>query len=530
MNSKFAFRSLRLTLTFVLLPLSAQATLRDPPAKSSLSTQILRRCPSGSRLRAQKCEVMQTIVLRSGTIDCYGMTLVPQQPGTASSGPTPAVAIFVEDFQNAAIQNCVIDGFDFGIFAIKSRSGDPSLKIFNNTIKARFAAISLMSVNQAEVTKNRLQYTAQRGRALYVGRSSNRNRIVSNIITANLSTDQIAVFRAPGPSGDSNPEINMGSAVVIAQTDGGEQGLLNVVLESNGRKKVRQLVTSASPEPDASFSDSNTFSNNTIKLSTVGIPGMNRPDGIVLSFPESTDVSNNTVNGARISIRVNAQYAPKKFPGRCSLDRNLPRYCLADADCNIPGDVSGSLGICRNIITRMVRWRSRNTTLNRNTLTDPFFFGISVAGETTSIRGNTIRAMRDLVDATATGMNLLGKLALETTTVSRNVVSDLPTALRFESTPGVPGITDLVASVFLAQISLNDFTGYDLAVQVDDNYNLLSELSVAGQGNYWGNGCSGLQNNMVRDDTGGIILNAVVDSHPFRFSVAKQQTPPAPCR
>jgi hypothetical protein len=93
------------------------------------------------------------------------------------------------------------------------------------------------------------------------------------------------------------------------------------------------------------------------------------------------------------------------------------------------------------------------------------------------------------------------------------------------------------ATKFLSEVRLNDFTQYLTAVAVtqinrkpfDPNirYDLLSELSKSGQGNFWGTGCLGLI--FVKNSEDGTRNKFVTDQHPYRISVAKVLIPPDAC-
>ncbi len=91
-----------------------------------------------------------------------------------------------------------------------------------------------------------------------------------------------------------------------------------------------------------------------------------------------------------------------------------------------------------------------------------------------------------------------------------------------------------MAAVFGATVSLNDFTGYTIAVRTNNVYNLPAELSdpITLQGNYWGLPCPGGFDPTLVQFLNGNINPLVKDSHPYGEPVA--ETPdsvlPEPCK
>ena len=140
----------------------------------------------------------------------------------------------------------------------------------------------------------------------------------------------------------------------------------------------------------------------------------------------------------------------------------------------------------------------------------------------TVVRGNTIAGPLRRADQGA-GLTLLGKYPLETTTFTRNVVSDFATVVRL--TKEFSGIR---ASSFGARISLNDFTSYSIAVSSD----IPSMLSVDGRGNYWGLPCPQGFDPAKVQKIGLGVSDVVTDDHPYGTSVAKilEASLPNPCR
>jgi len=239
-----------------------------------------------------------------------------------------------------------------------------------------------------------------------------------------------------------------------------------------------------------------------------------------LAVPQGTIVRNNTVTGASHGMRAGVQTGNRQFPGTCH--GNVTRLCLSDDDCNIPGVDLGSRDTCATPNPQQVDWFSDRSIMRNNRVLTPFNDGIDLTGQNSIIQGNTITGPGSTDGA---GIHLFGQRALETTIMTGNTISNVPTALfltkRFQQ---------LTASRFGAQISLNTFTGYTTAVRTSDStsttanpYDLRSELSVGGQGNYWGLMCpQGFNPNQVVD-TNGLVNPNVVDSHPFGDSVFRDR-------
>jgi Right handed beta helix region len=497
--------------------------------------------------RGAQCVLEQDVTL-GATLDitsftqlnCQGHTISPSLEGTGTGNTQrslPEVAILLREAYGVKIQNCIIEGFDFGIFALKSKTpkeymDDPGTllhlqnKILENTINARFAPISLIFVDNVQIAGNVLTYNRNGGAGVLVQRDSDLNRITNNQITGNLS--QSGAVRVPGPIGGSNPVFTAGgAAVVIEQLGGAEPALLNAVIQNT----LYQLNVTNSSVPNEDFTADNLVEGNTINF----VQGDN--DGIVLALPQRTIVRNNTIrnatNGMRVGIQTGPSGSPRLFPGACSLDAS--RLCLSNADCNISGIDANSQGTCIQPPIKNVFWFSNGTTMQSNEILSPFTNGITLAGMNNLVLGNTVSGppRPGLPAPGGAGIILLGRFATETTTVTGNTIADVTNALRLDR------VFQLTASAFRSRVSLNAFTGYAAAVRTSTDYNLPSELSVGQcsldattcstnsecsavgkgacinlQGNYWGLACPGFDASKVLFTNGAVNAN-VVDSHPY---------------
>lgn len=515
----------------------SDALLAHPAAGPSATLPLPPLCPDPTEPVGNKCVLIRdvrlerTLILSSNmTLDCQGHVIRPVQGSPLIVNP-PQVGIFLNNAQNVRIENCGISGFDFGIFAINTKrtfrplvqavplpSFEP-IRILRNIITSQYTGVSLMSVDEAVIEKNIIVYTRAAGRALYVGRNSDSNKVISNTFIAQLvpGVPNFA-FRVPGPESAANPKVAFplpgpGAApgvVIITQIEGLEPTLLNAVIN----RQLFQLTTSRSLVADSSFSEGNRLEGNRIRFNDVPV------DGVILSIPEGTLVARNIIGkGGDAAVRVGSQNEISRiFPGTCVAKPN--RLCLDNGGCNIQGlDAAGGTDTCTGQITRVVSWISRHNRIEENTITGPLGSGISTAGQMTTIISNTITGpLRN--PTTGAGIRLIGKNGIETTTVLGNTVSKVEVALNFLQT-----IQNLPAATFGAEIAFNDFTEYDTAVLVSgvstNPYNLASELSVSGGGNFWGTSCrEGLSANAVKNSD-GTFNSLITDSHPFNVSVAR---------
>ena len=523
-----------LTIAILLTLLAAGRFRSVEPASAASNDDRPVVCPPPTVQKGGQCvltkneSLEKTLELSSNTkLNCQNHKLTPKTVGSGlSQRSQPEVAIFINAAKNVQIQNCTIDGFDFGIFAIRSKVsgtlrerqdelGRLRNKILDNTINARFTPISLVSVDNTEVKNNTIKYTTAGGKALYVGRDSDLNKIEGNKITADISPSAPKeAVTAPGPvNTSSNPSSVAGQAVLITQTLAAEPTLLNAII--NG--KLYQLTVEDSPTLNQDFTEDNTFEDNTITFTQDAF------DGVVLSIAARTIVRNNTVRQAAVALRAGVQTGPtgfaKTFPGACKSDPN--RACLNNIDCNILG-TTGDTCDSPKPHSVSVFWLSENNTVESNSFIGPFNTGIVLAGSNTVVRGNTITGPLRRADQGA-AFTLLGKYPLETTTVTRNIISNVATVFRLTKE-----FSNIRASSFGARISLNDFTSYSIAVSSD----IPSTLSVDGRGNYWGLPCPQGFDRAKVQKIGLGVGDVVTDDHPYGTPVAKvaDGSLPRPCR
>ena len=544
MRTKTSLEKITFSVFTILIPLVFFVAGAQSVTAQACPPPTVQIAP-GKCVLTQNVTLTKTLKLAPNTsLNCRSHTLFPRHQGKdLTIRSTPEVAIFLDKAKSVQIKNCVMLGFDFGIFAVNSEQppGRAPIQILKNKVRARFVAISLMKVDDAEIKGNLLEWRTRGGRALYVGRDSDRNKILDNHISARLDNSFEAV-RVPGPksaASGANPPLSQGSAVLITQTEGAEPTLLNAIIDGELVQLTVEKVES-SEVPDERFSEGNTFTGNTIRIF-----GTQPVDGVVVAISQGTVVSNNKVVGARNSIRIGLQFGiTKRFPGRCQ--QNTSRFCLDNNDCNIPGFDASPLGTCTSLSQTTVKWVSVGNIIENNMIHGPFDAGIGTLGQDTTITGNTIVGPLRSVPvfpfpSTAPpvgGIVLVGKFGLgDKTIVTRNIVKDVPIALTLSQGVVVASQADAFAREFKAHISANDFTGYSTAVllmKTTDSifYNLASQLSDNGRGNYWRLLCpTCFDLSKVKNSDGSPYPQTppVKDSFCIGAPVAKASPQPTPC-
>ena len=381
---------------------------------------------------------------------------------------SPQVAFFVPDAHNAQIRNCKIIGFDFGIFAVKGKTSAGSTvtnNVFtNNEIIAHYAGISVLSVDNTEVTNNKVTLTHIGGRAINVQWDSDRNTIRGNTLTGDFVSTRSGAYVAPSTdaSGNlvtvkSNPSGSKPQMVFIGTLQAADLPMLTAVVDGS----IHQFRIGQSPV-ESDFAEDNIFDSNTI---TINLPGVQ--DGLLLGLPRRTMVKGNTIHlNSKSAIRVATQLgASRSFPGTCSGDPGI--HCFDNSECNL----SPAAGQCSGTTPPQLvssLWTAVDNTLEANKIYAPFTdMGIATAGRNTRIIGNVIDLEPPIV-GTPTPVSVgLAAIALfgESfgnsanpgwgATVTRNTVSNVWPALGLIIR--APGQTPSSQEAFTARIGLNDF-------------------------------------------------------------------------
>ena len=162
-------------------------------------------CPAPTVAEGGQCVLRgdavlaETLRLPSDTkLNCKGHLLRPAATGMIDNPRTivnefqpsrPELAILLHRAYDTKIQNCRIEGFDFGILVAETKAPEGESetrkaqnKILANTIDVRTNAISLLKSDGALIADNQLTYAAERGRGIVIefdsdGRPSTYSRL-----------------------------------------------------------------------------------------------------------------------------------------------------------------------------------------------------------------------------------------------------------------------------------------------------------------------------------------------------------------
>jgi hypothetical protein len=504
-------------------------------------------CPPPTVNQGSLCVLKKDVDLSGiGTMDvasythlnCLGHRIYTSVPAVdAGRRSKPEVAFHLSEAFGVKIQNCVIDGFEFPILAhdIKLPAdalSDPGAlerladRIEGNTITGALLSIELVKVDNMRITGNTITQPSATTLEIAILRDSKINQIVNNTITRSGSA-VVPYVQFPGPVSASNPLFSTVGGLSLIMTQGsGFPNLINFVYEG----RLYQYPN-AVPEfgPDGivvnsgDFNPDNVIEGNTFTGcvgSCIGVTNGIRPNIIGNQF-------HNITSGGAITFGNITLTGP--FPGKCSSNPN--RWCLKDPDCNIPTIDSASQGTCSGVVSHSVVSITNGGVIANNTFTGPFTNAISLGTPNVLVQGNTISGPiapgTDFTASGGVGVDIRVN-APKAVIITQNVISNLPAPIRVTNINGAP---------FGAQISLNDFTGYSDEAFVFSGFNLDGELSVGGQGNYWGLPCSPMggggfdPNKVLVMSSGKVASDGTVsvsgsvnlyahDSHPYGVPVA----------
>lgn len=488
-------------------------------------------CPAPTVVQGGHCalasdvEIDRPLRLGNGTkLNCGGYRIEPVARGTADLASTeaseytpsqPEVAILLDGVADAKVQNCVLEGFDFGI-VIANRKGRGS-KVLSNTIRSQYTGVVILRADGNKVAGNTIVYGLNAsGKGVWINHDSDRNRIVDNHLSAPLIDAGTLVPILPGSNrfNDTRPDalrldmgrVRDGRLFLPGVTPGGRLSLLNMVIEG-------QLYQFPLPDVDETQVRSEDWGEgNVVKGNVVETPpGVGTFAVSVGGGHRGVRIFGNEVRGggAHFSGPNNEPYT---IPGRCSLDAG--RLCMNDDDCFIPGVDVQSKGTCPPA-QRILNHGVADGEISDNRLSGPFAGTPQLFSSAISTFPNSVNAViaGNEVTGTPLAVLLFGIGPLTTATVTRNTLAGnaVGLGLRALGASGSPA-----ADHFAARVSLNDITGStDRAVGLVGPYGLLTELSAEGRGNYWGHTC----------EEGGFLPSdspspSIVDSHPFGTSVA----------
>jgi Periplasmic copper-binding protein (NosD) len=463
-------------------------------------------------------------------LNCQGHTIsatstgfgIPSaDPKKTDTSSNPEVGLVLDGAYGVAIQNCVIDGFDFGIYALSSKvpsevQGDPaalsllSTTILDNTINARYAAVGLSKTDNVEIKSNEMNLGAPGTAGVLISRDSDVNRVIGNHIQRTVSGPPKARRQAPGRKLLEFPTNALGVNALNRRS----MTVQNIVIAG----KLTQ-----NPYDPAEYDENNVIQDNVIDLNrgtaTASIVGIATSEGA-----QGTIVRGNTVINAAIGLQVQragSESTPNGFlPGACVGGTADGRAC-GDAkdstDCFFEEAGDTVAGVCLGVHETTAENRPRDILLEDNVVSNAVN-GIMAQ----AVIGLTLTGNR--VNASTNGMNLGGGALDNGTLVTRNILSNDGNGLF---------LTDPVAAnqgpsptSFGAEVMLNDITGSTArAIGRSTGPSLYSlsptELSAMRRGNYWGRPCSDSEGFREFGQAGADSPAAfIVDSHPYGQSVA----------
>jgi nitrous oxidase accessory protein NosD len=485
-------------------------------------------------------------------LDCGGYTMRPKVVGTPriTTPPpakprvisTPEVAIVLMKAHGVTIENChigtVASPFDFGVMVLGSKLpaevlGDQSAihqlqnTVRDNSIATRYNGVIIGESDDTTVKDNEVRsMVGARGVGIDLLGDSDLNRLEGNTVIADSPNVSTSVPLFPGalstPQRLRGIRLNIGNAAVSSFCMDGE------LIQILARQDIRQ--------------EDNVVEGNFVDVGLLTSPfGIATAAGVVRPL-----LSGNKIVGAHQALHFSGIAPGDDFgiPGHCAFDAQ--RACGVNADCNIAGCDEASKGNCVGAST------VNNLTIGA---TDPLVVGNTVDGSTGKVEIGIYLAIppphATVLQNTVSHASLAGIRLnngnMEFTTVKGNNLVGNQFGLVLAELPGIPQETQ-----FGSAISLNDIVGSTrqaiatgvcqpqaiVATSCEVNKDcgaggtclkrstaLPTELSVDGQGNYWGRTCADSEGFRGFDEPdAGMHVDSsasnVNDSHPYGVSVA----------
>jgi hypothetical protein len=447
-------------------------------------------CPAPTVARGSVCTLEADATLDeildvpSGThLDCGGHRLTP--------GPkSPLAAIVVHDAQSVTISGCKIEGFEQGIYLLRSPTpaavlADPSQleknrnRITDNQITARVKGITLLGSEDARVENNVIHFASNFGYGIGVFRSSSRNVVASNTIDG-----------AAGPA-DETPPADFPPPYVNVYAPPDSEFAGNGIYLANSPPKIGLIQFIMNGElyqfgidPALHGVEDNVVENNMISTASTMMPG-----GVSLANRNlRTVVRGNTVTRADTGVLDGGgNIAAVSLPSTCVA--RPQRLCHQDADCNLalpagtPADTCKPTATCipdspagqcwqGTQLDKTSDYRSHDVTIANNVISG-VATGIDAGSVAPQITGNHVSG------ASRAGINL-AKFAIDSANIESNALSGNGVGLAFAKVPATA--TAVVAS--------NDIVGSLVRpLAAPAGWKLKLTLSAAGKGNFWGHAC-----------------------------------------
>jgi parallel beta-helix repeat protein len=447
------------------------------------------------------CVMSGTLEPASGaTLDCQGQTLVPTALGTNPVSPNPLpppsvpeTAVFFHGVQGATVQNCNLQGFDYGFILFGSNDN----RILSNTVSVRGMGAYLIDSNRNQLIGNSITWSVTPGKGIVLDALTDSNLVSGNALTESGAAQSFNL-RLTFPSFPGGTVVKDVGIFVVGV-------YLNMATAySNGT--LYQVNADADTRVTGGQSASNNIVSGNTVVGSIRVSGGSR----------GTTVSGNTIRANSTApgiIETSASGVTTPFPGQCAQDAS--RLCFSDNDCAIQGFDTTGKGPCNaNPPNTFLVGGSWNNQFMGNNIIGPLSIGISSVGHNSVIESNTISG-----GAIATGITWAGSKTIQHNHVNATVAMSL--TLNVNAGSYDPALT---------HVSLNDFTGYRTAVQMPAGWTFSPTLfSSGGLGNYWGLACTssgGFDPSKVSGAPAGFVVK---DDHPFGVPVASLDLLPATC-
>lgn len=547
-------RVLLCALFFCAAACTAPTIAGDAAATSRVQADSA--CPPPTLAEGGQCVLTGDVVLdrtlrlpSSTKLNCEGHSLTPAVAGVLDDPRTdalefepsqPDLAVFVYQAHDVKVQDCVISGFDLGILVADSKTdgSQPDNKILGNTIDVRTNPIDLMRADAVLIADNTLVYAAERGRGIVVEMDSDDNQLVDNTIVSTDLASTGLVNQLPG-----GPLVATQTAIMDNQIHclEGDRPMHSFVIDAPlpSRTLIQIAAAYSTVDPDGSTRpDHNLIQGNAIIGDGVGptckrdpttpcssnsdCPGekggclLKQNSGIAFNI-RATDsvVVDNTISGRHqrgISFGgvPSPVTIPNWYPGHC--EGASGRMCVDETDCYIPGYDAQTTGPCLDAQPVQLDGNTVGLVAEANELSGVYGTAALFSNNTHdfTMEGNLVQVDTSTASGIRTGRTAIDGI------IQRNVVEGSFNGL-FLTQPSGAELTDT--------IRLNDFTDYEFAIRTTPNYDVPTRLG----GNYWGQGCPGLDPSLVVFDGGGVNPWVTDDAYGVPVASTPDDLLPAPC-
>jgi hypothetical protein len=449
---------------------------------AELPGELAQACPGPTVPRGGVCKLMadarltETLVIPSNThVDCGDYALMP--------GPGVQLAVLIHDAEDAMLTSCHIEGFDFGVFVVRSTS---HVVVSQNVVDVVVKGISLFATQDVTVEENVVKYTSGQGLGIGVWRGSHGNVVRKNQIEGAVASadDMDPDYPAPDIQGRYAPSpgaVFSGTGIYVA----------------NGSLSLSQFIAAGIlfqfPNGLAGVEDTIVEDNDIVLGSAAGPAGITMANAARRVTVTSNRVTARGTTNAEGITAFPGNYKNQRLPATCSL---LPtRYCHLDADCDLlaapgaNGVCASTTGVCSTAATACsgdqdcapgICWRGSIKMMDLRSLGQVVEANDLQPGLTTGITDNgtlTPRIAGNRVNGATVAAIALDAAAIVGATVEDNILTANRVGLSLLSAPAAtPGL------IFRE----NDVTGSTvrpLAAPAD--WKVMKLLT----GNYWGRPC-----------------------------------------